>query len=368
VHATSGSCDVTGSVFYYRDSAGAGSEPSTKPVPNVGIDATQDATADATTGVSGGYAFDGLYGNVTLTTVVKYGAPRASDHNGAITGTDAAQIARRAVNLVTFSANQQVAGDVTGNGAISALDAAQVARFSVLLVDHFDVAVSTGSDWKFLRCDVYPGCGAPVYNFTPISGAESGKNFHAVLYGDVTGNWSPGSSFTSAKAGESELDDRDRLAIAVVPAVVAPEAGVVRRPAGTSAAISIDALTTPLRAGERRQLTISVGGSDGILGLDLLLTYDARTVAIVDVQAAGLASGWGVAHADEGGTHRISTYGISPLHGDGQVLTVTVEGRGSGTKTRPLVLSAVANEGSIPLVVKPRIKAVERPDVQGVER
>jgi hypothetical protein len=81
----------------------------------------------------------------------------------------------------------------------------------------------------------------------------------------------------------------------------------------------------------------------------------------VDVQAAGLAAGWGVAHADASGTHRISAYGLAPLHGAGQVLTVTIEGRAEGGRIAPLGLSAVANEGTIPLVVKPRIK---KPGVQ----
>ena len=95
----------------------------------------------------------------------------------------------------------------------------------------------------------------------------------------------------------------------------------------------------------------------------MLLKYDARTVAIVDVQAAGLATGWGVAHADGDGTHRISAYGVTPLRGDGQVLTVTIEGRAAGGRAAPLTLSAIANEGSIPLVVK-QARRVGR----GVER
>ena len=120
--------------------------------------------------------------------------------------------------------------------------------------------------------------------------------------------------------------------------------------------ISIDGLAAPLAAGERRQLTIAVGSSDGILALDLALKYDASRLAIVDVGAAGLASGWGVAHADAGGAHRITAYCLTPLAGDGAVLTVTVEGRAGGGRSLPLTLSAEANEGAIPLVVRSRVK------------
>jgi hypothetical protein len=355
---------VSGTVLYYRDVAGAGSEPSSKPVPNVGIDRTQDAVADATTGSSGTYAFGSLSGDVTLSTVAKYGSPRASDHNGAISGTDAAQIARSAVGLVTFSTNQRIAGDVTGNGTISGLDASQVARFAALLVDHFDVATATGSDWKFLRCDAYafpgdPGCGAPAYNFTPLSQAEAGKNFHAVLYGDVTGNWEPAALFSAATSGETPLSAGDRAAFAAVPSEAAlnrrtSDPDAVRSPTASPALISIDGLTTPLRVGERRQLTITISNADGILGLDLKLSYDPSWMGIVGLSSTGIATGWGVAHADLRGTDRISTYGVTPLAGTGAVLTVTVEGRAGKGRAIPLGLSAVANEGAIPLSVLKR--------------
>jgi hypothetical protein len=300
---------------------------------------------------------------VTLTTVAKYGTPRASDHNGAISGTDAAQIARSSVGLVTLTTNQRLAGDVTGNGTLSALDAAQVARFAVQLVDHFDVAITTGSDWAFRRCDAYafpgdPGCGAPSYSFTPISQAESGKNFYAVLYGDVTGNWAPAALFTAADAGVREPASIDRAAYATVTPSVKATTSQASDAASTGLArISIDNVPPTLAAGERRTLVVQVTNAEGILGLDLSLAYDASRIAIVGVESTGLASGWGVAHSDTRGTHRISTYGLTPLAGGGAVLTVTVEGLAGRGSAVPLELTAVANEGAIPLRVQPRVGA-----------
>jgi hypothetical protein len=190
-------------VYYYRDDNGSGSEPSLKVVPNVGIDRTQDATADATTDGGGSYAFAGVAGDVTVTTLPKYGTPRASDHNDGISSFDASVIGRAAAQLLTLSPNQIIAGDVTGDGTISAFDASLVGRFSAGLIDHFDVATANGSDWAFLRCDAYafpgaPGCGPPAHAFTPIAQAESGRNFFAILYGDVTGNWQPAAAFTAS--------------------------------------------------------------------------------------------------------------------------------------------------------------------------
>ncbi|HJQ97499.1 MAG TPA: dockerin type I repeat-containing protein, partial [Candidatus Polarisedimenticolaceae bacterium] len=359
VHIDNGSCDVSGTVYYYRSATGAGAEPSSKPVPGVGIDGTSDAIADDTTSPLGTYALGDLSGNVALTTLAKFGSPRASDANGAISAADAAQIADGAVGLVSLSPNQRIAGDVTGDGTISALDASQVARFAALLVDHFDVATATGSDWKFLRCDAYafpgdPGCGAPVYNFTPISPPVTGRDFYAVLYGDVTGDWestAPASPLRNSPGKGTERPSGDPRAADVE---------VIRGLSSPPAVISIDRLTTPLRPGERKQLTIRVGHAQGILGLDLILQYDMLRMAIVDVQSAGLASGWSVAHSDLNGTHRIAAYGILPLAGNGAVLTVTVEGAAAAGWARPLELRAVANEGRIPLRV-PIFTARRRP-------
>jgi hypothetical protein len=344
---------VTGTVYYYRDSTGGGAEPTTKPVPNVGIDSTQDATADATTSSSGAYSLASLFGNVSVTTLPKYGTPRASDHNGAITGTDAAQIARAAVGVVTFTANQRVAGDVTGNGTLSSLDAAQVARFAVLLVDHFDVTASTNSDWKFLRCDTYPGaCGAPAYDFTPLSQAESGKDFYAVLYGDVTGNWQPAGSFTAANSVTSPEEEQAIAADRELAARLRADAPSlpVRSAASPAARLSIEGSLDGIRPGERRQVAIAVANADGIVALDLDLTLDPASLSLVEIQATGLGTGYGVARRETSdGKHRIAAYGVTPLSGSGSVLLVTVEGRGKTGRADSLQVSGTANEGGIPL-------------------
>jgi hypothetical protein len=349
VYTVNGVCGVSGTVRYYRDDSGAGTEPSAKPVPNVGIDRTQDAAADATTGGSGTYTFGNLSGNVTLTTVAKYGTPRASDHNGAVGSFDASVVARAGASLVTLTPNQRIAADVTGDGTVGAFDASFVARFAAGLIDHFNVAITTGSDWKFVRCDAYafpgdPGCGSPAYSFTPITQAESGKNFYAILYGDVTGNWQPAAQFASmAENALPSVEEKEAIATDV------PAAEAVRSPASPPAEVSIDRLTTPLGPGERRQLTVHLENADGILGLDLNLRYDASRIKIVGVQPTGIATGWGLAHSDRPGFHRITTYGVQPLVGSGAAAIVTVEGIADGGRAMPIQIDGIANEGTIPL-------------------
>jgi hypothetical protein len=348
-------CGVSGTVRYYRDDAGAGAEPSTKPVPNVGIDRTGDAVADTTTAGPGTYTFGSLSGNVTLTTVAKYGSPRASDHNGAISSFDASVVARAAALLVTLSPNQHVAGDVTGDGTVSAFDASFVARFAAGLIDHFNVATSTGSDWKFYRCDAYaypgnPGCGSPSYSFTPISQAETGKDFFGVLYGDVTGNWQPAALLASlVEKNAAPIEGKETPVTARPDAVRTPDVAAPRKPGLPPAEVSIEGLA-PLRPGERRQLSIRIDNADGILGIDFNLRFDDSRVRIVGIEPSGIAAGWGLAHSERpGGIQRITTYGMTALSGSGTAAIVTVEGIGAAGPVLPLQIEGTANEGAIPL-------------------
>jgi uncharacterized repeat protein (TIGR01451 family) len=355
VHSASGLCGVTGTVSYYRDTPAGGSEPSTKPVPGVGIDGDQDATAEGTTDPSGAYALGNLFGDVVLTALPKYGTPRAADHNGAISSLDASVLARGVVGLLTLSANQRVAGEVTGDGTVSSTDASYIARFAVGLVDHFPVAATTGSDWKFLKCEPYgppsnPGCGSPVYSFSPISQAETGKNFYALLYGDVTGNWQPSTGGFAAAGGSASTEEQVAIGRDLETAREIARKGpspFVERPAG-EAALSLSGWKA-LRAGERRQLTVDLRNADGILGLDLSLTYDPTRIAIVGLETTGIASQMSVVGAGGAGTYRIAGYGVTPLAGSGPVLTITVEALERTGRGLPLQIGGIANEGQIPL-------------------
>jgi hypothetical protein len=344
-------------VTYYRDDAGPGGEPSAKPVPGVGVDRTLDATADATTDGAGAFAFGGVSGDVTVTTVAKFGTPRASDHNGAISSFDASIVGRAAAGLLTLSPNQRIAGDVTGDGTISAFDASYVGRFSAGLIDHFDVATTTGSDWKFLRCDAYaypgdPGCVSPAYNFTPVSQAVSAANFHAILYGDVTGNWQAASLLASSRARPVATEESAAIAAdheLAARLATRPDRDVPKRLAGVPAGLSIDRLAKPLRPGERADLTVRLDNAGGILGLDLSLTYDASRFAVVGVRVAGIGSDCSLAQAGTGGTLKLAMYGVLPLSGSGPLLTITVEARTNTPLLTPLKAAAVANEGRIPI-------------------
>ncbi len=238
-------------------------------------------------------------------------------------------------------------------------------------MNHFDVAISSGSDWTFLRCDAYafpgnPGCVAPDYNFTPISQGETGKNFYAVLLGDVTGNWQPSTGFTAMAASAIDTSSEEQAAMAAdrkLAAQFAQRAPIpqTQRVEGVSAELSLNGWATPLRAGERRELTIDLRNADGILGLDLGLTYDPSRIKIVEVATAGIGAGFSLAHADLVGTHKIAVFGVVPMSGSGYVLTVTVEALRNTGNNPPLQLSGTANEGGIPIRIRQQQQRIQAP-------
>src|SRR6185503_6414654 len=104
------------------------------------------------------------------------------------------------------SGKQQIAGDASGNGLLTAYDSSLVGQFAVGVLPHLPVAVSQGSDWKFLRCDSYPVCTDPTYSYSPLSQAEV-ADFYALLYGDVSGNWQSATLASSQTSSASGLED-----------------------------------------------------------------------------------------------------------------------------------------------------------------
>jgi hypothetical protein len=346
-------------VSYYRDNSSG--EPSTKEVPDADIALSGDLSDADTTDTNGTFSFDDLFGNLSVLTLDKYGSPRASDHNDAITSTDASLIAQHAVQLITLSSNQQIAGDVSHNGRLTAFDASRVAQFAVQLIDHFTVADNSGSDWKFLRCDSYvdetnQDCVPvdpllhPSYSHNPLTDPES-DDFYAILYGDVSGNWEKagGESFSA----EAEVAAQDRLAAERERA----------RPLEAKPSLSRElparlSLTGwPASPGNRFvQLVLAVDDADGILAVDLGLTPASRRVSIVDVQTTALTSEFQLVRNDVDGNTELALFGVRPLQGSGALLVVTVEVRGRFPKGLPISIEAHINEDLIPVELQGELR------------
>ena len=289
----------------------------------------------------------GLHGNVTLTSVNKYGDPRASDHRGAITSMDAARLAMAAVGNGSLSVNQKFAGDVTGNGTTSALDASLVARFAVGLVDHFPVATTTASasDWKFLRCGLsYPlDCVDPIYAFNPVTPAETGKDLYAILYGDVTGNWPQVEALAAAEAGGGSSASKPAEPLSPLSTVLSMPDTAGGGPGST---VFVPISATP---------------GDGILGIDMTIQFDPAVVSATSVTTAGIATGFGIAaNLTTPGVALISLFATSlPMAGSGEIARIEFHVAGAPGATSALTFTrASINEGSIPRVLDPGLFTV----------
>jgi hypothetical protein len=251
---------------------------------------------------------------------------------------------------ITLSPNQAIAADVTGNGQVTSFDAARISQFAIQTIDHFDVATAAGSDWRFLRCDTYTDathqtCGAPSYTHAPLTGTPV-DDFYAVLYGDVSGNWSPAAPLQAPSGLEAAAASRDAERAQAwygVKRVTSPP----RRDA--PARLTLDGWTGTLAPGARRRVLVTLTGADGIEGLDLSLRFDPSRLRIVAVEPVDIGSDLAVSQHAENGTLRIAAYGAAPLAGSGAVVAVTVEATTQLGARAPFEVGAQANEGAIPV-------------------
>jgi hypothetical protein len=311
--------------------------------------------ADASSDVNGIYGIGNLVGSFTVTTLDKFGSPRAADHNDAISSFDATYIAQHAVLQIVLSANQQIAADVTGNSEVSSYDAAKVAQFATELIDHFDVATTNESDWQYFRCDNYVDadnhdCVSPVFVHDPLTGPEI-DDFYALLYGDVTGNWADAGKAASAEALAAAEDRKqaDRLRAQ----------GIDRLPSfhrTGPATATWRGWDGPLAAGEQRQLFLHIANADGIEALDLELLFDTGAIRIIDVSVGDFARQFNLLANEAGDRTKVGMYGLLPLEGSGNVLAVTVEALRDVGRQLPIRFNASANEGRIELSGLERVR------------
>ena len=169
------------------------------PVPAVDLGLIGGTSAAAITDVAGDFGFAVVADGMQTLQPAKHG-----DFRIAITSLDASFILRFVAGMGGFTADQRLAADVTGDGTISSLDATRILAFQAGVELRLPVAILCDSDWVFRPSPVIipsqtlvqpqisdETCvpAAIVYGdlFTPPA---AGQDFVAVLFGDVTGNWS----------------------------------------------------------------------------------------------------------------------------------------------------------------------------------
>ena len=269
---------ISGKVTYGN---ALGSPAPPRAVPGVTLNADGVIDRSAVTGNTGGYFIDGMGAGAYTVTPSKSG-----DTLGAISGTDAADIAGHVVGLAPqLTGHRAMVADVSGNGAITSFDAAMIASFVVGLEEE----TGTTGDWIFVDEDT-------SYANVNIDYAE--QNYVALLMGDVSGNW-------DHPLGDPNLTfevESDPLKISAARISASP---------GTS-------ITVPVKIGDTT--------GRGIRAYEFELHYDADVLqpAAVAASLAGTISSGKVltVNANKRGVLRLVTFGAEAFKGDGELVNL----------------------------------------------
>lgn len=143
------------------------------------------------TDAAGLFSFTAIPGrNYTL-------SPSRNGHLGSSIGAfDASMILCYVVETAPLTPYQKIAADVSGNGSISALDASYVLRYVVGSITEFPV----GDDWTFVPTnfsidDTNWNIAPDSINYMPLNSDQIDQDFYGIIYGDVSGNWTPVEQF-----------------------------------------------------------------------------------------------------------------------------------------------------------------------------
>lgn len=178
---------VFGSVQYYSNNQN---------VPAADITLTGSFTTTIATNANGNYSATVPQGTWSLQPA------KTGSFATAVTSLDAARVLQLLSGLQTFTDNQRLACDASGNGSLSTLDAVYILQFSAGLIDRLPAAEMCNSDWLFVpnaspaanQAIIPPllsagNCQQGAIVLNPLVGSVDGRNFHGILLGDCTGNW-----------------------------------------------------------------------------------------------------------------------------------------------------------------------------------
>jgi hypothetical protein len=190
--------------------------------------------------------------------------------------------------------------------------------------DHFVVSASHGSDWRF----------APLqYQHPSLTMPATADDCVAILYGDVTGNWTADSEQLGAFQ-----------AIAAPPAVEAPLA-----PRTGPAVLYLAEPPVRIPGTNDWKVVLGLREADGILGLDLALRGGGGRVALKSAIAVGIAAQFTALGNDTGQQGKVALFSAAPMRGSGAFLELVVSGNRAAVDRIGSAITGRANEGAIPL-------------------
>jgi hypothetical protein len=186
---------------------------------------------------------------------------KLGDQGAGISALDAVYILQAIAGTRTLTPEQVLACDTTGNGTLSPLDAVRILQLKTGLITRLDVAQTCNSDWAFIPVpagQIPPhmttgSCQAGTIDLPALSGPASNQDFSAVLFGDCTGNWQPGTTTPATSARRQERSSES----------------------GAAAAVSVGRAH---RRGSHIRVPLVVGGLRSFSGLDAEIRYDPTHV------------------------------------------------------------------------------------------
>lgn len=280
--------NLSGHVLYYRDA---------RPVSEAAMALVGVGSHLLETDATGSFVLTNLpTGAYTLT-------PTKTDAATGITSYDASLVLQSAAGLLSLATEQRIAADVNCNGTISSMDAAYILEKAVGLIEV--PFPNAGKVWAF----------APeARSYSMLNADQAGQDFVAVLLGDVSGNWSVGSS-------EAGLAGLDRVTLAL-------DTGLVRTNRDFT-----------------RIVFKTTEGAPLVYSMDLTLEYDSLAASIEDVQRSGAAQNCLVAsNTNQPGSITVALASATPLASEGYLLGLALSNN-AGSQLR--ITRVSINEGSV---------------------
>lgn len=336
-------------------------------VPGVTLSATGSQNTSGTSGSNGTFNITGFASGAYTLTPSKTGGATTTH----ISSLDASAVAQFSVGLISLTANQQIATDVSGDGTISSLDASRIAQWSVGLT--LPAGDLTGT-WKF----------APATRtYSSVTESLTGQDFTAILMGDVSGNWTAPASVNSGAVeqwdsgvhedSEETVLKGQELAKAIgfelppselrIPGIRSSWTDSFRDKScieSRGGLLSVDKAKTLsadncLLSTDLIEVPISIGDAMNILAYDAVIAYDSDILEPVferPVESNGtLSANFNiVVNRSEPGKLRLGAYGIVPVTGEGDLIVLRFRVKRPNAKIEDAKLefeSLVINEESI---------------------
>jgi hypothetical protein len=195
---------------------------------------------------------------------------------------------------------------------------------------------------------------APLYTHDPLLAAEN-DDFYAILYGDVSGNWSSSGTELAASAGPSETEaarvDRRRALALSHDSESSLRGDVNAFELSPRTSFRARVLQEESADGRSRRVIVSVKEGEAIQALDVKLSYGPQGVEVLGFETTSLTQEFDVVVHDSESVFRAAAWSVLPLGGSGDVFVLTLRHRSAAVETGPLRLEILANEQVFVVVI-----------------